>query len=97
MIELLSIASAPDFLLYLETGQLPTEFSVAAAAAMCRNLLKRFTNRVVKSRPDLANQLARRGEAVGPSTVGEQDNGNRGIQVNPQRAAAEAQVPDRSR
>ena len=31
---------------------------MAAAPAMCRNLLKRFTNRVVKSRPDLANQLA---------------------------------------
>ena len=53
--------------------------------------LQRLANRVVKSRPDLANQLAL---AVGPCAVAEQGYGNPGVQVNPERAAAEAQMPD---
>jgi hypothetical protein len=38
MIELVSIASVPNFSLYLETGQVPTEFSmtvIAASATSC--------------------------------------------------------------
>jgi hypothetical protein len=46
-------------------------------------LLQRLANGIVKCGSNLAYQLARRGQPVGPSAVAEQRNGNLGVQVNP--------------
>ena len=65
--------------------------------AQVKELLQRLANGIVKCGSNRAYQLARRGEPVGPGAVAEQRNGNPGVQVNPKRTAAVAQVPDRAR
>ena len=59
-----------------------------------KELLKRLSNGIVKSGPDLANQLAL---PVGPGAIGQQHNGYTGLPINPKRAAAVAKMPDRAR
>jgi hypothetical protein len=48
----------PHFLLYLESGQLPTEFVIAAIGAGCRNSLKRFSKLVTATRERRCEKLA---------------------------------------
>jgi hypothetical protein len=47
-VELLSIASVPNFSLYLESGQLPIEFLIGRDWRGRRNPLKRFS-KIVKA------------------------------------------------
>ena len=82
IVELVSIASVSESLLYLEIGQVRqnSRRPQARRALQFANNLKRFTNRIMKGGPDLANQLAL---PVGPGAVCEQSNRKSAIQVNP--------------
>jgi hypothetical protein len=57
--------------------------------AQVAEVLQRLTDGVVKGGPYLTNQLAL---AAGPSAIRQQCNGNPGLQVDPQRTAAEAKM-----
>ena len=48
----------------------------------------------MKGWPHLADQLAL---PIGPGAIGQQNHGDRGIQIDPERTAAIAEVPDRMR
>lgn len=56
--------------------------------------LECLPNSIMEGGSYLANRLARRGGPIRPSPIGEQHNSHSGIEVDPKRAAAEAEVPN---
>jgi len=73
----------------------PPTFAIgpdAATSIRFRSRLQSLTDSIMEGWTYVANQLA---FAIGPGAVCEQDHGNLGIEVNPERASAESEVPNR--
>lgn len=72
----------------------PPTFAIgpdAATSIRFRSRLQCLTDGIMEGWTYVANQLA---FAIGPGAICEQDHGNLGIEVNPERASAESEVPD---
>ena len=73
----------------------PPTFAIgpdAATSIRFRSRLQSLTDGIMEGWTYLANQLA---FAIRPGSICEQDDGNLGIEVDPQGASAESEVPNR--
>jgi len=73
----------------------PPTFAIgpdAATSIRFRSRLQCLTDGIMEGWTYVANQLA---FAIGPGAICEQDDGNLGIEVDPQGASAESEVPNR--